>query len=128
MFLADVGIRARLVIGNLAEANVRMALGCKRSRGPGHRGVSSDVGPKLKLHPHLIHSRDLERRPVRQSWPWYPTVADVISTKLILPLLPRWALTFVAPETTFVLFHWGIDYVVRGVRRVPPTRSLVVWS
>ena len=50
MLLANlVDIRARLVIGNLAKANVRMALGRNRSRGFGHRGVVLGRQVKLKL-------------------------------------------------------------------------------
>ena len=44
-----VDIRARLVIGNLAKANVRMALGRSRSLGRRHRGTVLRRQAKLKL-------------------------------------------------------------------------------
>ena len=50
MLLANlVDIRARLVIGNLAEANARMALCCNRNLGLRHRGVALGRQAKLKL-------------------------------------------------------------------------------
>ena len=49
LFADFVDIRAGLVVGDLTEANVRMALGCKRSRGLGHRGVALGRQAKLKL-------------------------------------------------------------------------------
>ena len=50
MLLANlVDIRARFVVGNLAKANVRMALGRNRSRGCRHRGTVLGRQTKLKL-------------------------------------------------------------------------------
>ena len=117
MLLANlVDIRARLVIGNLAKANVRMALGCKRSRGPGHRGVVLGRQAKLKLvliRPvaaleHLGQAKVGSCQRCRRG----------IERKANLAVIAQVDIDLRRTRNNLRVVPLGIDHVACGVRRV----------
>ena len=117
MLLANlVDIRARLVIGNLAKANVRMALGCKRSRGPGHRGVVLGRQTKLKLvliRPlatleHLGQAKVGSCQRCRRG----------IERKANLAVIAQVDIDLRRTRNNLRVVPLGIDHVACGVRRV----------
>ena len=111
-----VDIRARLVIGNLAKANVRMALGCKRSRGPGHRGVVLGRQAKLKLvliRPvaaleHLGQAKVGSCQRCRRG----------IERKANLAVIAQVDIDLRRTRNNLRVVPLGIDHVACGVRRV----------
>ena len=117
MLLANfVDIRARLVIGNLAKANVRMALGCKRSRGPGHRGVVLGRQAKLKLV--LIRPVAALEHLGQAKVGSYQRCRRGIERKANLAVIAQVDIDLRRTRNNLRVVPLGIDHVACGVRRV----------
>ena len=117
MLLANlVGIRARLVIGNLAEANARMALCCNRNLGLRHRGVALGRQAKLKLvliRPvasleHLDQAKVGSCQRCRLG----------IERKVNLAVIAQVDIDLRRTRNNLRVVPLGIDHVACGVRRV----------
>ena len=118
MLLANpVDIRARLVIGNLAKANVRMALGRNRSRGLGHRGTVLGRQAKLKLV--LIRPlATLEHLGQAKAGLGIHRCRRHVKRKANLAVIAQINVDLRRTRSNLRVVPLGIDHVARGVRQV----------